>query len=33
MAMEISPSVHIRENVLVDPFMTDLKTVVLLEPA
>jgi hypothetical protein len=32
MAMEISSGVLIRENVLVDPFMTDLKTIVLLEP-
>jgi hypothetical protein len=30
--MEISSSVFIHENVLVDPLMTDLKAVVLLEP-
>ncbi len=30
--MEISSSMFIHENVLVDPFMTDLKTVVRLEP-
>jgi hypothetical protein len=31
--MKISASMFIRENVLVDPFMTDLKAIVVLEPA
>ena len=30
--MEISSRMFIHENVLVDPFMADLKTVVVLEP-
>ena len=30
--MEIPSSVFIREDVLIDPFMTDLKTVILPEP-
>ena len=30
--MEISASMFIHENVLVDPLMADLKTVVILEP-
>ena len=30
--MEISASMFVHENVLVDPFMADLKTVVLPEP-
>ena len=30
--MEISSSMFIHENVLVDPFMADLKTMVILEP-
>jgi hypothetical protein len=30
--MEISPRMFIHENVLVDPFMADLKIVVFLEP-
>ena len=30
--MEISSRLFIHENVLVDPFMADLKTVVILEP-
>jgi hypothetical protein len=32
MAMEISASMFIRENVLVDPLMADLKVLVLPEP-
>ena len=31
--MKISSSMFICENVLVDPFMADLKTIVVLEPA
>ncbi len=30
--MEISSSMFIHENVLVDPFMADLKAVIILEP-
>ena len=30
--MEISSRMFIHENVLVDPFMADLKTVIILEP-
>jgi hypothetical protein len=32
MAMEISSGLLIHDNVLIDPFVADLKTVVLFEP-